>query len=106
MVSGRLPTSTTRDGNLIVADRRQQSTTNYTFNVLNQLTAVNGPGLTASYRVRSARQPSSSQTINGVTTNFQIDPTGLGNVVATLCCRRPDSTLHVRPWPRQSDGRR
>ena len=25
-----------------------------------------------------------SQTVNGVTTNFQIDPTGLGNVVATF----------------------
>ena len=47
------------------------------------MTGVNGPGLTASY----AYDPLGnriSQTVNGATTNYQIDPFGLGNVVATF----------------------
>ena len=70
------------DGNLI-AQTVGGSTTTYTFNELNQLTAVNGPGLTASYGYDPLGNLI-SQTVNGVTTNFQIDPAGLGNVVATL----------------------
>ena len=55
------------DGNLI-AQTTGGSTTTYTFNELNQLTGVNGPGLTASY----AYDPLGnlvSQTVNGATTN-------------------------------------
>jgi len=69
------------DGNLI-AQTVGASTTTYSFNVLDQLTSVNGPGLAASYGY-DALGNRVSQVINGVTTNFQIDPAGLGNVVAT-----------------------
>ena len=68
------------DGNLI-AQSVGGSATTYTFNELNELTAVNGPNVTASY----AYDPLSnliSQTNNGTTTNYQVDPIGLGNVVA------------------------
>ena len=71
------------DGNLIAATSPNNQTTNYSFNDLNQLTAVSGPGLTASY----AYDPLGnrvSQNINGAVTNFQIDPAGLGNVVAAF----------------------
>ena len=70
------------DGNLI-AQTVGGSTTTYTFNELNELTAVNGPSVTASY----AYDPLGnlvSQTINGATTNYQVDPIGLGNVVASF----------------------
>ncbi|MFI5454955.1 MAG: RHS repeat-associated core domain-containing protein [Isosphaerales bacterium] len=70
------------DGNLI-AQSVGGSTATYAFNELDQLTAVNGPGVTASY----AYDPLGnrvSQTVNGVAANFQIDPAGLGNVVATF----------------------
>ncbi len=58
-------------------------TTTYTFNGLNQLTAITGPGVTASYAYNAIGQRR-SQTINGVATRFQVDPAGLGNLVATL----------------------
>ena len=68
------------DGNLI-AQSVGGSTTTYTFNELNELTAVNGPDVTASYAYNPLGNLI-SQTVNGVATNFQIDPVGLGNVVA------------------------
>ena len=71
------------DGNLIATTDPSNNTTIYTFNDLNQLTAVSGPGLTASYFYDPLGNRV-SQTVNGATTNFQIDPTGLGNVVAAF----------------------
>jgi RHS repeat-associated protein len=71
------------DGNLISQTDASGIVTTRSFNQLNQLTAVKGPGLTAS----DAYNPQGeliSATVNGTTTNYQIDPTGLGNVVATL----------------------
>jgi RHS repeat-associated protein len=70
------------DGNLI-AQSVGGSMTSYSFNELNQLTAVNGPNVTASYGYDPLGNRI-SQTVNGVTTNYQIDPAGLGNVVATF----------------------
>ncbi len=70
------------DGNLI-AQMAGSVTTGYTYNSLDQLTSVSGPGLSASYTYNSLGYKV-SQTIKGVTTRFQIDPVGLGNVVATF----------------------
>jgi RHS repeat-associated protein len=70
------------DGNLI-AKADDSITTTYTFNILNQLTGVNGPGLIANYSYDPLGNRA-SQEINGMTTSFQIDPAGLGNVVATF----------------------
>ncbi len=70
------------DGNLIL-ENGPDGTTNYTFNELNELTAVNGQGLAATYGY-DALGDRVSQVINGLTTRFQIDRTGLGNVVATF----------------------
>jgi RHS repeat-associated protein len=70
------------DGNLI-SQNVGGSTTTYTYNELNQLTAVNGPGLTASYGYDPIGDRI-TQTVNGATTNFEIDPAGLGDVVATF----------------------
>jgi RHS repeat-associated protein len=70
------------DGNLMSATSGAQSTT-YTYNVFNELTGVSGPGLGASY----AYDPLGnvvSETLNGATTNFQVDPTGLANIVAAF----------------------
>jgi RHS repeat-associated protein len=69
------------DGNLI-AQIAPGGTTSYTFNQLDQLTAISGPGLSASY-VYDPLLNRIAETINGATTNFQIDPVALGNVVAT-----------------------
>jgi len=69
-------------GNLI-AQVVGGSTTTYTFNELNELTAVNGPSITASYGYTPLGSLF-SQTVNGATTNYQVDPTALGNVVATF----------------------
>ena len=70
------------NGNLI-SESVGGSTTTYTFNELNELTAVNGPGLDESYRYDPLGNLV-AQTIGGVVTSFQIDPTGLGNVVAAF----------------------
>lgn len=70
------------DGNL-VATADAAGTTRYTFNDLNQLTAATGPGLSAAY----AYDPLGnrvSQTVGGVTATYQIDPAGLGNIVAAF----------------------
>ncbi|MFI5458474.1 MAG: SdrD B-like domain-containing protein [Isosphaerales bacterium] len=69
-------------GNLI-AQSVGASTTTYTFNVLNELTAVNGPGLTASYGYDPLGNLI-TRTSNGVITDYQIDPAGLGKVVASF----------------------
>jgi RHS repeat-associated protein len=69
-------------GNLL-AQVTGSNTTTYAFNELNELTAVNGPGVSAAYAY-DALGSRISQTIQGVTTKFQIDPGGLGNVVATF----------------------
>ena len=70
-------------------------TIRYTFNQLNQLTAVNSASLSASY-VYDPLGNRIAQTINGTTTNFQIDPAGLGSVVATYASRRrPGHALHL-----------
>ena len=70
------------DGNLI-AQTDPSGTTSYTFNELDELTAVQGPGLSASYGYDVLGERN-SQTINGVTTNFEIDPTIGGALVATF----------------------
>jgi RHS repeat-associated protein len=70
------------DGNLI-AQSVGGSTTTYTYNELNELTTVNGTGLAASYGYDPLGNLV-SQTFNGATINYQIDPAGLGNVVATF----------------------
>lgn len=70
------------DGNL-TAETTGGVTTTYTFNALSQLTGINGPGLKASYFYDPLGNRV-SQTVNSVTTNFQIDPAGLGNVVAAF----------------------
>ncbi len=49
---------------------------------MDELTGVNGPGLPASYTYDPLGNRN-SQTVNGVTTQFLIDPTGLGDVVST-----------------------
>ena len=78
------------DGNLIAQTDSSNHTTNYTFNDLDQLTAINGPNNTASYfydplgnRV-SQTVDNASTNFQTVTTNFQFDPIGLGNVVAAF----------------------
>ncbi len=71
------------NGNLISTTDPSNNTTSYTYNQLNELLGVSGLALTASYAYNPLGQMV-SQTMNGVTTNSQIDPTGLGNVVATF----------------------
>jgi RHS repeat-associated protein len=68
------------DGNLISATSGGTTTSN-TFNDLNQLTGVGGPGLSATYGYDPLGSRD-SQTVNGVTTNFLIDPAGLGDVAS------------------------
>ncbi len=68
------------EGNLISA-AGPGGTTSYTFNQLNELTGIAGPGLSASY-VYDPLGSQIAQTINGASTNFQVDPAGLGTVVA------------------------
>ena len=70
------------DGNL-VAQSSSSGTVNYSFNDLNQLTGVNGPGLSASYTYNPLGDLV-AQTVNGVSTRYQVDPTGTGNVVAAF----------------------
>ena len=69
------------DGNLSAATDPTGNTTNYTYDDLNQLTAVKGPGLSASY-FHDPLGNLVSQTVNGATTNFQVDPTGYGDIAA------------------------
>ena len=69
-------------GNLI-AQTTGSNTTSYTFNQLNELTSASGAGVEANYGY-DALGKLVSQTVNDVTTKFQIDPAGLGNVVATF----------------------
>jgi RHS repeat-associated protein len=71
------------DGNLIAQTDPSNNTTNCTFNDLNQLTAVNGSSLSASYFYDPLGNLV-SQTVSGTTTNFQIDPIRLGNVVGAF----------------------
>ncbi len=68
------------NGNLIAQSTGGSSVT-YSFNVLNEMTAANGPELSAAYSYDPLGNLV-SQTINGATTSFQVDPTGVGNVVA------------------------
>ncbi len=70
------------DGNLIKT-AAPGGTTTYTFNEANQLTAASGPDMSANYTY-GALGSRISQSINGVTTSFQVDPIGTGNVVATF----------------------
>ncbi len=70
------------NGNLI-AQIVGGSTTSYTYNELNELTAVNGPGLTANYGYNPLGEQI-SQTVNDATTSYELDPSDLGNVVATF----------------------
>ena len=67
------------DGNMTSATDASGTTT-YTFDAENQLTAVNGPSGSWSYQYDAFGNRVSS-TANGVTTNYVIDPFGLGNVV-------------------------
>jgi RHS repeat-associated protein len=69
------------NGNL-VAEAVSGNTTTYMFNELNELMTVSGPSLVASY-VYDPLGNMVSQTVNGARTNFEIDPVGLRNVVAT-----------------------
>jgi RHS repeat-associated protein len=71
------------DANLVSTTDAGGNTAAYTFNDLNELTAVSGPGLTASYAYNPFGERV-SQVVNGVRTNFQIDPAGLGHVVAAF----------------------
>jgi RHS repeat-associated protein len=71
------------DGNLVTKTDPNNNQTRYTFDVLNELTAVVGPGISTSYGYDTLGHRV-SQTVNGTTTTFQIDPTGLGNVVAAF----------------------
>ncbi len=68
------------DGNLI-SKTDSTGTTIYTFNDQNQMTGVTGPGLSAAYGYDPLGNRN-SQTINGATTRFLIDPTSLGNVAS------------------------
>ena len=70
------------DGNLIAMTAPGVATTTYTYSEVNQLTMVSGPGQSANYYYDPLGNLV-SQTLNGATTNYQIDPTGLGNVVAS-----------------------
>ncbi len=76
-----------KDGNLTI-QTTGSSTTNFTYDTLDQLIGVNGPGQAASYTF-DALGNRNSQTVNGLTTRFQIGPDGLaatydgsGNLIA------------------------
>ncbi len=95
-----------RHDDLPVRPRRQSdrprpsatSTTSYTYNELNELTAVNGPGLTASYGYDPLGNRI-SQTVNGVITNFEMTQAA-GNVVATFNGSGDlTAPLHLRAGP-------
>jgi RHS repeat-associated protein len=70
------------DGNRI-SQTDAAGTTTYTFNQLNELVAVSGPGVSTGYNYDPLGN-CISQTVNGVTTNFQVAPTNLPEVVATF----------------------
>ena len=63
------------NGNLL-----SDGTITYTYNSLNELTSVTGPGGATSHTYNALGQRVASTT-NGVTTQYEIDPSGLGNVV-------------------------
>ncbi len=67
------------DGNMISATD-PGSTTTYTYNAENQLTAVNGSSGSWTYQYDAFGNRTSSAA-GSVTTNYVIDPSGLGNVV-------------------------
>jgi RHS repeat-associated protein len=69
------------DGNLI-SQAAAGSTTIFSYNKLDELTGVSGPDQTATYTYDPLGNRN-SQTVNGVATQFQIDPTGLGNLAST-----------------------
>jgi hypothetical protein len=50
---------------------------------LNELTAVSGPGLSASYGYDPLGNLV-SQTVGGITSNYQVAPTGIGSIVAAF----------------------
>src|SRR5208283_2256587 len=66
------------NGNLLF-----DGTNTYTYNSLNELTSVVGPSGTTTYTYNALGQRVAS-TVNGVTTQYLIDPAGLGNVVGTF----------------------
>ncbi len=65
------------NGNLLY-----DGTNTYSYNSLNELTSVSGPGGTTTYAYNALGQLVSSTT-GGQTTQYLIDPAGLGNVVGT-----------------------
>ncbi len=67
------------DGNMTAATN-PGGTTTYTYNAANQLTGVTSPTGSWSYQYNAFGNRVSS-TANGVTTNYVIDPAGLGNIV-------------------------
>ena len=69
------------DGNLVAMTAPGGVTTDYTYSELDQLTGVNSPGQSVGYYY-NAQGNLVSQTVNGATTNYEIDPSGSGNVVA------------------------
>ena len=66
-----------KNGNLL-----SDGTNTYTYNSLNELTSVVGPSGTTTYTYNALGQRVAS-TVNGVTTQYLIDPAGLGDVVGT-----------------------
>jgi RHS repeat-associated protein len=71
------------DGNLITTTAPGNAVTTYAYSELDDLTGVTGSGQSASYFYDPLGHLV-SQTVGGATTNFQIDPVGLGNVVAAF----------------------
>ena len=70
------------DGDQISATNPSE-TTNYTFNVQNQLVGITNPSGSWTYQY-DAFGDRMGTTQNGMTTQYLIDPMGLGNVVAAL----------------------
>lgn len=65
----------------LIAQTAGGATTNYIYNELNELSGVNGPGQTASYGYDPLGNLV-SQTVNGAASTYQIDPSGLGNIIS------------------------
>jgi RHS repeat-associated protein len=69
------------DGNLI-SETANGVTTNYTYDELNRLIGALGPGSTLTFSYDALGHLSSTAS-NGSSTQYLVDPTGIGNVLAT-----------------------
>ena len=65
----------------------------YTYNSLNQLVSVTGPGGTTTYSYNALGQRIAA-IVNGETTQYLFDPSGLGNVVGTYSSSTSSPTVN------------